>query len=95
MSNLAESYRVVGRTQEALDLIQQALEMKERVLGIEHPGFLHSIRYQLAILRDLGRTEQLLDLLRVALPMHDKVLGVDHPDMVWLREAFRKEISLL
>jgi hypothetical protein len=95
MSNLANSYRKVGRKQEALALNQHALEMRKRILGDEHPDTLFSIYARLFILRDLGMTEQLRALLRVALPAHEKVLGMDHPRTVDLREEFGTDLALL
>jgi Tetratricopeptide repeat len=95
MNNLAESYRLVGRTQEALKLNQQALEIRKRVLGDDHPDTLESMRFRLLILFDLGMTEQLRSLLRVTLPALEKVRGMDHPHTLWVRERFGTELALL
>jgi hypothetical protein len=93
MSNLANSYRIVGRKQEALELNRHALEMRTKVLGDEHPETLTSMRGRLNILCDLGMTEQLQELLQVTFQAHEKVLGSDHPDTLWIKDEFGTELA--
>jgi len=65
MTNLANSYGIVGRKQEALKPSQQALDMQKRVLGEDHLDAIHPILLQLLLLQALGTTEQLRALLRL------------------------------
>lgn len=41
-SNLAEAYRKVGRTKEAIELHKRTLADRERILGANHPDTLDS-----------------------------------------------------
>lgn len=79
-SNLANTYGALGRYEEALELDQETLEIRERVLGPEHPDTLGS-RSNLAITyRALGRNDEALKLDQETLEIKERVLGPEHPD---------------
>ncbi|KAJ3796988.1 hypothetical protein GGU11DRAFT_828233 [Lentinula aff. detonsa] len=60
--NLVKKLRVLGRTNEALELEQSLLETSKRVLGEGHPHTLSMTQKLVEILRVLGRTSEALQL---------------------------------
>uniref|UniRef100_UPI003A848506 tetratricopeptide repeat protein n=1 Tax=Kitasatospora sp. SC0581 TaxID=3394360 RepID=UPI003A848506 len=77
--NLAHAYREVGRTEDALHLLEQVLPDHEQVLGTDHPSTL-STRHSLATCySETGRTEDAIRLLEQVLTDRRRVLRPDHP----------------
>ena len=77
--SLANGYRTAGRTEDAIRLWEQTLEVWERVLGPEHPDTLGS-RGNLAIgYRAAGRIEDAIKLDEQTLELRERVLGPEHP----------------
>jgi hypothetical protein len=58
MHNMAVVYTRLKRLQEAKDLHKNTLEMRRRVLGVEHPDVLCSMGALASTLNDLGHVEQ-------------------------------------
>ncbi|KAJ3784541.1 hypothetical protein GGU10DRAFT_401387 [Lentinula aff. detonsa] len=80
--DLAETLRVQGRTNEALQLQQSLLEVSNRLLEKKHPhvGVLGVVRELAVKLRALGRTDEALGLEQSLLETSKRVLGEEHPD---------------
>jgi hypothetical protein len=57
-NNLADAYRVAGRTAEAITMQKQTLAVQERVLGPDHPDTLASRGTLADTYRDAGRTAE-------------------------------------
>jgi len=56
------------------------LEIKEKVLGVDHPSTATSLNNLALLLNDKGDYEGAEPLFRRALEIREKVLGVDHPE---------------
>jgi len=76
------AYRLDDRAQcaEAEPLYRRALEIKEKVLGPEHPSTATSLNNLAALCRAQGRYAEAEPLFRRALEIREKVLGPEHPD---------------
>jgi tetratricopeptide (TPR) repeat protein len=65
---------------EAESFLQQALAIRERVLGANHPDTAQSLNNLAALYKNQGKYEQAEPLLQQALTIHERVLGANHPD---------------
>ena len=68
-----------GRYQEALPLAQQALAIREKALGAQHPDTANSLNNLAVLYRTMGVYEKALPLYQRALKISEKVLGFQHP----------------
>ena len=84
-NNLADAYRIAGRTGEAISLHEQTLAARERVLGPDHPDTLTSRHSLASAYADAGRTGEAISLYEQTLADQERVLGPDHPDTLLLR----------
>jgi tetratricopeptide (TPR) repeat protein len=71
-----------GRYSAAEPLFRRALELRERVLGAEHPDTLTSVNNLAQLLSSKGDYEAAEPLLRRALGALQRVLGSDHPNTI-------------
>jgi len=78
-SNLAEAYRVAGRTAEAIRLHEQTLAGRERVLGPDHPDTLSSRNNLALAYQAADRYAEAIPLFEQTLADRERVLGPDHP----------------
>ncbi|KAH6972637.1 TPR domain protein [Ilyonectria destructans] len=69
-----------GIYEEAEEMNRRALEIRERVLGREHPDTLTSISNLAGVLQYQGKYEEAEQMNRRALDASEKVLGREHPD---------------
>jgi CHAT domain-containing protein/tetratricopeptide (TPR) repeat protein len=69
-----------GKYDEALPLSERALEIRERLLGAEHPDVAAAIDSLASIYIDRGEYVNAEPLCRRALAIREKSLGKDHPD---------------
>jgi len=76
--NIAESYALLGKYREAELMYRQALDLKEKVLGEEHPSTLDSMNNLAEVLRHQGKYEEAEQMQRQTLDLK-KVLGEEHP----------------
>ncbi len=81
MSNLAELYRYQGRYSEAEPLYLQALELRKRLLGEEHPDVATSLHNLALLYKYQGRYSEAEPLYLQALELRKGLLGGEHPDM--------------
>ncbi len=58
LNNLARLYHSQGNYEEAEPLYERALVIKEKVLGLEHPGLVGLLENYADLLRNLGRTAE-------------------------------------
>jgi tetratricopeptide (TPR) repeat protein len=68
-----------GRHEEAEQMHRQTLELKEKVLGHEHPSTLTSMNNLALALSAQGRYEEAEQMHRQTLELKEKVLGHEHP----------------
>ena len=77
--NVGECFRISGKYAEAERMYRQALELKKKVLGQEHPSTLDSMDNLALVLRRQGKYEEAERMHRQALELYTKVLGQEHP----------------
>jgi tetratricopeptide (TPR) repeat protein len=70
-----------GRYQEALPLAQRALEIREKILGPEHPDTITSLNNLAYLYKITGAYAQALPLYQRALQIREKTLGPEHPEV--------------
>jgi len=80
LGNLGTLFRKNGRYNEALDLHQQSIQIKEKVLGKFHPIMGTTYDNLGIIMKDLARFEEGLGCHKLALEIREAVLGPSHPD---------------
>ncbi|ACK70236.1 Tetratricopeptide TPR_2 repeat protein [Gloeothece citriformis PCC 7424] len=80
LNNLGVCYQEIVNYTEALPLYQQALEIRQTVLGNNHPHTATSLENLALLYRLMGRYEEALPLYQQALEIHQTVLDNNHPD---------------
>ncbi len=70
-----------GRYAEAEPLYQQALELRQRLLGEEHPAVAHSLNNLANLYKSQGRYAEAEPLYQQALELSQRLLGEEHPDV--------------
>ncbi|NEO19175.1 MULTISPECIES: tetratricopeptide repeat protein [unclassified Moorena] len=70
-----------GKYSEAIPLAQEALRIRQQVLGEEHADVATSLNHLAALYREMGRYQQAEPLLTEALEMRRRLLGDQHPDV--------------
>ena len=73
--NVGECFRIGGKYEEAEQMYQQALELREKVLGQEHPLTLASINNLALVLDRQGKYAEAEGMHRQVLQLREKVLG--------------------
>ena len=84
-AELANSYRVVGRTGEAIELEERLVADRERLLGDEHPHTLTSRANLANSYRAAGRTSDAIELGERVVADRERLLGDEHRDTVAAR----------
>ncbi|MEM9098492.1 MAG: tetratricopeptide repeat protein [Pseudomonadota bacterium] len=79
LNNLAESYRTLGRFEEAEPLFRQALEIDNATIGEGHPDYARDLNNLALLLKDMDRFEEAEPLFREALETGKATLGEGHP----------------
>src|SRR5206468_2644730 len=77
--NIAESYALLGKYREAELMHRQALYLREKVLGEEHPSTLASMNSLAEVLRQQGKYKEAEQMQRQTLNLRKKMLGEEHP----------------
>ena len=84
---MAGLYKSQGRYSEAEPLYIQALALRKRLLGEEHPSVAMSLNNLAYLYSDQGRYSDAEPLFIQALALCDRVLGINHPNTVTVRES--------
>ena len=79
LNNLAGLYRSQGRYSEAEPLYEQALALRKRLLGEEHPDVAESLNDLAGLYDSQGRYSEAEPLYKQALAMCKRLLGEEHP----------------
>jgi Tfp pilus assembly protein PilF len=80
LHNVGECFLITGKYTEAKKMLQQTLQLKEKVLGTEHPSTLHSMNNLAVVLDNQGKYVEAEQMHRQTLQLREKVLGAEHPD---------------
>ncbi|MGB3293029.1 MAG: tetratricopeptide repeat protein [Phormidesmis sp.] len=78
---LANVYQNQGRHEQAEPLYEQALALRRKLLGEEHPDVANSLNNLAALYDSQGRYEQAEPLYEQALALRCKLLGEEHSDV--------------
>ena len=70
-----------GQYEVALPMARQALELRKKALGSEHPEVAESLNNLAELHRARGDYKRALPLLERALAIRETALGIDHPDV--------------
>jgi non-specific serine/threonine protein kinase/serine/threonine-protein kinase len=90
MHTMGRVYRSLGLYEEGEPLLRQAVAIRKRRLGREHPETLRSMAALAIVYRNQGRFAETDSLLRETLGARRRTLGEDHPDtLVSMRELSR------
>ena len=81
LANYASFVQTQGQYQEALQLRQEVLEFRKRVLPEDHPDIARSMHNLAASLSNLGEHQEAMQLQREVLEFNKRVLPEDHPDI--------------
>ncbi|MCJ1261664.1 hypothetical protein MMC22_001530 [Lobaria immixta] len=80
MDNLGTTFDHLGRWKEAVELQMQVVEIRKRVLGIEHPKTLDSMHSLALNFHHQARYKESEKLNMQILEIGTRVLGVEHPN---------------
>ena len=78
-NNIAHVRAQQGQHSTALQMWQESLDIKIKVLGLDHPDVASTQDNIGCVLDDLGKSEDALEMHKKALQTHIVVLGPDHP----------------
>ena len=82
MNNLALTYWNQGKHKEAEELHVRVLELRQTVLGAEHPGTLTSMHNLAFTYRSQGRLKEAIEMMQQVVVLSTMVLGSHHPHTV-------------
>jgi tetratricopeptide (TPR) repeat protein len=80
LNNLGTFFEKAGYFSAAIPLLHRALEITEKVLGLEHPNTAGSLNNLALFLQEKGDYDSAEPLYQRALEITEKVLGKEHPD---------------
>jgi len=77
---LAETSAELGLLQSAMTYETEALDLRRRILGEEHPATLTSLQGMGYVYRLMGKFDEAMSCYQKALESRRRILGNDHPD---------------
>ncbi|WP_062297547.1 tetratricopeptide repeat protein [Nostoc piscinale] len=80
LNNISYTLHEKGEYGKAEPLLQQALQIRMKVLGAEHPDTANSLNSLAVLYKSQGRYDEAEPLFKQALQIKMKVLGDKHPD---------------
>jgi eukaryotic-like serine/threonine-protein kinase len=80
MQVMGDVYGNLGLYSRAQPLLQESMEIRERVLGPEHPETLRSLNSLGVVVSSQGHYAEAEKLLRESLDLRRRILGPEHPD---------------
>jgi tetratricopeptide (TPR) repeat protein len=80
---IGRAYLALGEYDLAASHLKSTLEIRQRVLGGEHPDTLSSLGHMGCVLNRQGKLAEAEVFSRQALDGRRRVLGNDHPDTLW------------
>ena len=85
---MASLYESQGRYNEAEPLYQQALALRQKLLGDDHPHVATSLNNLAGLYYSQGKYKEAEPLYQQALNILEQRLGVDHPRTIIVRGNF-------
>ena len=79
-NSMGEVYHAQGNYDRALEFFEKVLVIREKVLGMDHPGTAITYNNMASVYYALGDYEKALEFLEKARLIQENVLGMDHPD---------------
>lgn len=79
-----------GEWAEAERLYLRSLEIKEKLLGPEHPDLALTLHNLAALFAGTGRAVEAKALYRHALALFKRTLGPEHPHVLTCRECYKQ-----
>ena len=83
------SYNNQGRYSEAEPLYQQALELRKKLLGEEHPDVATSLNNLAGLYNNQGRNSEAEPLYQEAIIIATKTLGENHPNTKTISQNYQ------
>ncbi len=74
-----------GKYDEALRIYEGVVNVKERVLGVEHPDTLATRHNMASALNEQGKYDESLRIYEEVLDVEERVLGAEHPSTLTTR----------
>jgi len=93
LDNIAECYNITGKYAGAEKMCRQALQLKEQVLGKEHPSTLGTMNNLAAALDKQGKHTEAVQLYQQTLQLKEQVLGKEHPSTLETVNNFAAALS--
>ncbi|MGH7599722.1 MAG: tetratricopeptide repeat protein, partial [bacterium] len=81
LHNLARLYRIQSKYAEAEPLFQRSLEMREKILGPNHPDVAQNLNNLAVLYMSQGKYAEAEPLHRRSLEIREKTLGPNHTDV--------------
>ena len=85
LNNLGMIYDNIGRYSDAEPLLEEALLIRRRVLGADHPDTAESLNNLAELYRVQGRYAEAAPLFKEAVEIMERVLRVEHPNTKFAR----------
>ena len=85
---MAGLYKSQGKYKEAEPLYQQALALRQKLLGDDHPDVATSLNNLASLYYSQGKYKEAEPLYQQALNIFEQRLGVDHPHTIIVRGNF-------
>jgi tetratricopeptide (TPR) repeat protein len=77
---IGDTYRALGKLEQALPQLQRSVAIHEQKLGADHPGTLTSKNNLAVLYQDQGKYAEAEPLCLEVLKQQEKRQGADHPD---------------
>jgi tetratricopeptide (TPR) repeat protein len=87
---LALLYYSQGKYKEAEPLYQQALALRQKLLGDDHPDVATSLNNLAGLYKSQGKYNEAEPLYQQALNICEQRLGVDHPHTIIVRDNLER-----
>jgi len=84
-----------GKYEQALPLYQEALKIREQVLGKQHPDYAGSLNNLATLYYSQGEVDKALPLFEQAVEIFVKVLGEQHPDTQKVKSSYQRVLQQL
>ena len=95
LQTLADTLHHLDQYERSMDLVRQALALRQGLLGDDHPDTLSSVAALGRLFRDTGEYELARERLDQALNGRHRVLGEDHPDTLESQGDLASLLSVL